>query len=99
MDELVRETALIDKEMERVGRDNTQKILELMAKKFNIITVYEDKASDRLKFEIGTIKRDIFSQIMAIQIKADFEEDIAKIISRLDTLETKVQDLERNKKQ
>jgi hypothetical protein len=51
-----------------------------MAKKFNVISTYEDKAPDVLKFEIGTVKRDIFSQIMAIQIKADFEEDIAKTL-------------------
>ena len=44
MDDLARESALIDKEMERVGQDNTQKILDLMAKKFNVISVYEDKA-------------------------------------------------------
>jgi hypothetical protein len=85
--------------MERAEQDNTRKILDLMTKKFNVISTYEDKAPDVLKFEIGTVKRDIFSQIMESQIKADFEEDIAKIISRLDALETKVQDLERNKKQ
>ena len=44
MDDLARESALIDKEMERVGQDNTRKILDLMAKKFNVISVYEDKA-------------------------------------------------------
>ena len=44
MDYLARESALIDKEMERVGQDNTQKILYLMAEKFNVISVYEDKA-------------------------------------------------------
>ena len=44
MDDLARESALIDKEMERVGQDNTRKILDLIAKKFNVISVYEDKA-------------------------------------------------------
>ena len=43
MDDLARESALIDKKMERVGQDNTRKILDLMAKKFNVISVYEDK--------------------------------------------------------
>jgi hypothetical protein len=99
MDELVKEMNLIHKEMEIVGR-NTKKTLDLLVKKHGILEEYEHKAPTLTEeFKINTMRGDIFSQILIFQFKLEFEEDIAKIFSRLDDLETKVKDLSARKKQ
>ena len=59
---------------------------------------YETKATNEVvKSQISNMRAEIFTHVIIFKMKADFEDDIAKIISRLDDLETKVNDLSQRK--
>lgn len=99
MDELEKEMSLLNKEMEEIERD-TRKMVDILVKKHQVLLEYEEKAPNPIdQFKINTMRSDIFCQILIFQFKAELEEDIAKIVSRLDNLETKLQELGSGKKQ
>jgi hypothetical protein len=93
MRRLFEEMDLLDKDLGVIGRDS-KKMVEHLVKKHEILEKYAKMARDhQTKFEITSTRADIFCQILLFQFKTEFEEDIAKIFSRLDDLETKIQDL------
>jgi hypothetical protein len=48
---------------------------------------------------ISTRREDVFLGVMIYKVKADMEDDMAQIFTRLDDLETKVQALTQGKQQ
>jgi tetrahydromethanopterin S-methyltransferase subunit G len=51
------------------------------------------------RFNISTRREDIFLEVMIYKVKADMEDDMSQIFTRLDDLETKVQALIQGKQQ
>jgi hypothetical protein len=51
------------------------------------------------RFNISSRREDIFLEVMIYKVKADMEDDMAQIFTRLDDLETKVQALTQGKQQ
>jgi tetrahydromethanopterin S-methyltransferase subunit G len=51
------------------------------------------------RFNISTRREDIFLEVMIYKVKADMEDDMSQIFTRLDDLETKVQALAQGKQQ
>jgi hypothetical protein len=61
---------------------------------------YENMANDiTTRFNISSRREDIFLEVMIYKVKADMEDDMAQIFTRLDDLETKVQALTQGKQQ
>ena len=97
IDELKAEDAKINERMDKV-QGNTRATTELMMERHKMYLRYEKKETDEfLKFRISTMREDAFTQVMLFKVKGDVEEDIAKIFSRLDDLETKIQSLNQRK--
>jgi len=77
---------------------NTRKVLDLMMEKHRLYHKYEIEETDpEFRFKKSTLRQEVFIQIMIYKVKADLEDDIAKIFSRLDDLETKVNSLNQGK--
>jgi hypothetical protein len=51
------------------------------------------------RFNISTRREEIFLEVMIYKVKADMEDDMSQIFTRLDDLETKVQALIQGKQQ
>jgi hypothetical protein len=61
---------------------------------------YENMANDiTTRFNISSRREDIFLEVMIYKVKADMEDDMSQIFTRLDDLETKVQALTQGKQQ
>jgi hypothetical protein len=61
---------------------------------------YENMATDiTTRFNISTRREDIFLEVMIYKVKADMEDYMSQIFTRLDDLETKVQALIQGKQQ
>ena len=70
-----------------------QKILELFAKRISLHTKFSNQTSDpTMKAIIETKKFVVMNEIAIIHTQNTFQQDIAKIISRLDDLEGDSQD-------
>jgi len=61
---------------------------------------YEKMATDiTTRFNISSRREDIFLEVMIYKVKADMEDDMAQIFTRIYDLETKVQALTKGKHQ
>lgn len=61
---------------------------------------YENMATDiTTRFNISSRREDIFLEVMIYKVKADMEDDMAQIFTRIYDLETKVQALTKGKHQ
>ena len=99
MSDLKKENAQILEKYSNFQRGDSQKMLEMTEERHRLYYKYEKiaKAQGDLLGElfISSMREDVFLQIMIYKVKVDVEGDIAKIFSRLDALETKIQNLER----
>ena len=94
--EMLKEDALIRAKQDKIAPGDSAKLLENLMERHRLYSRYEGlakKAKDSMRtFMISTMREDLFLQVMIYKIKADLEGDIAKIFSRLDDLETKIQE-------
>jgi hypothetical protein len=98
-DELRAEDAKINKKIDKVQR-NSRAIIELLMERHKLYLKYESMAADiTTRFNISTRREDIFLEVMIYKVKADMEDDMAQIFTRLDDLETKIQALTQRKAQ
>jgi len=97
IEQLKAEDIILNERMATVQGDS-RKMLELLMERHKNYHRHENQATDpTLRVQISNMREDVFLQIMIYKIKADFEDDIAKIISRIDDLETKVKNLSQGK--
>jgi hypothetical protein len=97
IDELRAEDAKINKRINKV-QSNSRATIELLMERHKMYLKYENMAADiTTRFNISTIREDIFLKVMIYKVKADMEDDMAQIFTRLDDLEVKVQALTQGK--
>jgi hypothetical protein len=99
IDKLRAGDAKIIKRIDKVQR-NSRAVIQLLMERHKLYLKYENMATDiTTRFNISSRREDIFLEVMIYKVKADMEDDMAQIFTRLDDLETKVQALTQGKQQ
>jgi hypothetical protein len=99
IDKLRADDAKIIKRIDKVQR-NSRAVIQLLMERHKVYLKYENMATDiTTRFNISTRREDIFLEVMIYKVKADMEDDMSQIFTRLDDLETKVQALIQGKQQ
>jgi len=95
--EMIKEDAIIRSKQDKLQPGDSQGFLDCLMERHRLYSKYEHMAKaqgDPMRnFMISTMREDVLSQVMIYKIKVDVEGDMAKIFSRLDDLETKIQAL------
>ncbi|MGB8159456.1 MAG: hypothetical protein WCE93_04855 [Nitrososphaeraceae archaeon] len=97
-DEIALQDHEILKGLDSLNLDDYQKVLELHAKRIALYSRHINEIQDPVTKELLYLKKDgIILMCGVIQARHDLQGDTAKIISRLDDLEAKVQSLSQDK--
>lgn len=91
IDDLRKKDDEINAEIDKAERD-PDKILILLGKRYkNYKEAIRSTSEPILKLTISSMQGDVINQMALFQMRKDYDEQIASIITRLDDLESKIQ--------
>jgi hypothetical protein len=98
---MLEEDALIREKLKNISQGDSQKFADVLFERHRLYVKYGDMAKaagdSQTSFNISLMRDGVMVQAMMFKIKGELEGDMAKIISRLDDLETRIQGLEPKK--
>jgi hypothetical protein len=101
IDRMLEEDALIREKIKNIPPGESQKFADQFFERHRLYAKYENMAKaagdSQRSLYIGLMREGLMVQAMMFKIKGELEDDMAKIISRLDELETKIRDPEPKK--
>ncbi|MGD1838200.1 MAG: hypothetical protein ACPKPY_09105 [Nitrososphaeraceae archaeon] len=94
MNSILKDLKEKDKELNKqidIANGDPDKILVLLSKRYKNYTQAEEQAEDPIIIStISSMIGDVVNNMAIFQIKKEFNEQIARIITRLDNLESKI---------
>jgi hypothetical protein len=101
IDRMLEEDALIREKIKNIPPGESQKFADQFFERHRLYAKYADMAraagDSQRSMYISLMREGLMVQAMMFKIKGELEGDMAKIISRLDDLETRIQYLEPKK--